>query len=255
MRRRIAGQAASFILASAALMGFSSAQADTTLTYTGPDGQYKVYMTAEAIRIDGDDQQWQLYRKSDPAIVSVDPKQQTVTRLDQRAAVDIRQEMDNLRARVETRLGKLPPAQREAAKAAMSARIPGLDKKSETVGLDHTGRKDSVAGVSCEVIQIVRGGQPADQMCVASRSALDISKSSFATLQSMFKLLQSMLKGTGLEGIGLPYQNLSGMPVRFLDSVSQEQRTLVSVSHQSIAASRFDIPKSYVEQRPSALKK
>lgn len=253
--QRIVRQTAALIIAIGALAGVSTAQADTTLTYAGADGQYKIYMTADAIRIDGDNQQWQLYRAADPAIVSVDPEHRTLTRLDQRAAGDIRQQMDSLRARVESRLAKLPPAKREAARAAMSARIPGLDSKNSAVGLDHTGNQDTVAGVSCEIVQIVRGGQPADQMCVASRNSLAISKASFSTLKSMFKLLQNMLKGTGLEGIGLPYKHLSGMPVRFVDSVSQEQRSLVSISHARIADSRFNIPKSYVEQRPSAPKK
>lgn len=231
--------------------GFTAAQADTTLTYAGPSGQYMVYMTGQAIRINGDDQAWQLYRRSDPAIISVDPADQSFTRLDQRSAVAIRKQMNSLRARVESRLSQLPPAQRAAARQAMSARIPGLDGNSGSIGLDWTGNQDKVNGVSCEIVQIVRGGKPADQMCVASRKALDISRSSFATLQSMFKLLEGMLKGTGLEGIGLPYQNLSGMPVRFIDGVSQERRSLISVSHDKIPKSRFTIPNSYIEQKPT----
>lgn len=253
--RRITHQSAALLIAAVSLAGIATAQADTTLTYAGADGQYKIYLTADAIRIDGDNQQWQLYRADDPAIVSVDPQHRTLTRLDKRTAGDIRQQMDSLRVRVESRLSKLPPAKRKAARAAMSARIPGLNKKDQTVGLDHTGNQDTVAGVPCEIVQIVRGGQPADQMCVASRDALDISDASFSTLKSMFKLLQNMLKGTGLEGIGLPYKHLSGMPIRFIDSVSQEQRSLVAVSHAGIPDNRFDIPKSYVEQHPSAPKK
>lgn len=231
---------------------FATAAADTTLTYAGSNDQYTVYMTDTAIRIGGDDAGWQLYRQDDPAIISVTPTDQTFTRLDKRSAVQIRQQMDSLRARVESRLSQLPPAQRKAARQAMSARIPGLDSRSESVGLEHTGSKDEAAGVSCEVVQIIRGGQPADRMCVARRDSLDISKASFATLKSMFTLLQAMLKGTGLEGIGLPYQNLAGMPVRFIDSVSQEQRSLVSVTHTDIPDDRFDIPDSYIEQQPIA---
>lgn len=251
--RRIICQTAALLIG--VLTGLSTAQADTTLTYAGADGQYKVYLTADAIRIDGDDQQWQLYRADDPAIISVDPSHRTLTRLDERAADDIRQQMNSLRARVESRLEQLPPAKRKAARAAMSARIPGLDKADQNVGLDHTGNQDTVAGVRCDIVQLVRGGQPADQMCVADRDALSVSEASFDTLKSMFKQLQGMLKGTGLEGIGLPYQNLTGMPIRFVDSVSQERRSLVSVTHAHIPDSRFNIPKSYVEQRPSAPKK
>ncbi|WP_423822614.1 DUF4412 domain-containing protein [Salinisphaera sp. SPP-AMP-43] len=246
---RLAG--AAMILALTGL--FSAAQADTTLTYVGASGQYQVYITAEAVRIDGDGDSWQLYRADDPAIVSVTPSEQTYTRLDKNAAGEIRHQMDALRARIENRLQKLPKDQRPAARAAMVAKIPGLSGKSRSVGIDRTGATDQVNGIACNVIQIVRGGQPADKMCVASADALGLSKDSFATVRSMFALLQDMLEGTGLEGIGLPYRDLSGMPVRFVDSVSGERRSLAAISHADIPDSRFAIPDGYIEQKPEKL--
>ncbi len=240
----------------AALIGLASiasaAQADTTLTYVGASGQYKVYITPDAVRIDGDGNGWQLYRRADPAIISVSPKDQTYTRLDKNTAGEIRHQMDALRARIENRLQQLPADRRPAARAAMAAKIPGLDGKQQSIGLDHTGATDKVDGISCDVIQIVRGGQPADKICVASADALGLSSASFGTVKSMFSLLRNMLSGTGLEGIGLPYRNLSGMPIRFHDSLSGEQRALAAVSHDAIPSSRFAIPDNYVEQKPEA---
>lgn len=227
----------------------AAAQADTTLTYVGASGRYVVSITPQAVRIDGDGPEWQLYRARDPAILSVEPGDQTYTRLDRDSAGQIRQQMDALRARIENRLQQLPEGKRMAARVAMSDEVPGLNSGT-SVGLDRTGAHDTVAGVPCDIYQIVRDGQPADTMCVASADALHLSSASFKTVKSMFALLQDMLKGTGLEGIGLPYQNLSGMPVRFVDSVSGEQRSLVSVSHAAIPKRRFDVPATYVEQQP-----
>ena len=62
-----------------------------------------------------------------------------------------------------------------------------------------------------------------------------------------------MLEGTGLEGIGLPYQNLDGMPIRFIDGVSGEQRTLSRISHETLPDRRFEIPRTYVEEQPQRL--
>ena len=244
------------VAALAALIGLAGmagvAQADTTLTYVGASGQYKVYVTPDAVRIDGDGSGWQLYKRNDPAIISVSPQDQTYTRLDKNTAGEIRHQMDALRARIENRLQQLPADRRPAARAAMAEKIPGLDGRKQSIGLDHTGATDKVDGISCDVIQVVRGGQPADKMCVASAKALGLSSASFDTVKSMFALLRDMLSGTGLEGIGLPYRNLSGMPIRFQDSLSGEQRALAALNHKHIPDSRFSIPDNYMEQKPEA---
>lgn len=241
------------LLALIALTGVAGpAAADTTLTYVGASGQTRVYITPDAVRIDGDNSGWQLYRRDDPAIISVSPADQTYTRLDKNTAGEIRHQMDALRARIENRLQQIPRDRRAAARQAMAEKVPELDDKDESVGLDRTGATDRVDGISCHVIQIVRDGKPADKMCIASADALGLSDASFGTVKSMFSLLREMLAGTGLEGIGLPYRNLSGMPVRFVDSISGEHRSLAAISHASIPASRFDIPDDYVEQKPAA---
>lgn len=228
------------------------AVADTTLTYVGASGQTKVYITPDAVRIDGDNSGWQLYRRDDPAIISVAPTDQTYTRLDKNTAGEIRHQMAALRSRIEKRLQQIPKQKRGAARAAMTDKVPGLNGKNASVGLDRTGATDQVDGISCDVIQIVRGGKPANKMCVASAHKLGLSDASFDTVKSMFSLLRKILSGTGLEGIGLPYHSLSGMPIRFVDSISGERRSLAAISHDSIPDSRFAIPDDYVEQKPAA---
>ena len=251
--KRLTLRAATLACGVAVLAGPGSALADTTLTYTGASGTHDVAITPEAVRID-DEGQWQLYRADDPAILSVEPAARTYTRLDRSSAARIRSQMDQLRSRMEQRLSRLPEGKRTAARVAMADEVPGLGGTGR-VGLEATGARDTVNGVPCKVYQVIRNGAAADTMCVASAGALGLSGTSFKTVQSMFGLLQEMLEGTGLEGIGLPYQSLDGMPIRFIDSVSGEQRVLSGVSHATIADSRFEIPKSFVEeqpQRPSA---
>ena len=245
---RLTRQAAALALGLAVFAGPGSALADTTLTYTGPSGTHDVAITPEAVRID-DDGQWQLYRAGDPAILSVDPAERTYTRLDRGSAARIRSQMDQMRSRMEQRLSRLPEGKRTAARVAMADEIPGMGGTGR-VGLEATGARDTVGGVPCKVYQVIRNGAAADTMCVASAGALGLSGTSYETVQSMFALLQEMLEGTGLEGIGLPYQSLDGMPIRFIDSVSGEQRVLSRVSHAPVPDSRFDIPRTYVEERP-----
>lgn len=237
-----------FVALGAALCA-GAAHADTTLTYQGANGAFKVDMRPGAVRIDDAGPQWQLYKEDADAIFSVNPNEQSYTRLDRDAASTIRGQVETLRARIEQRVQQLPPSQRATARAAMLESVPGLDTRDQKVGLERTGRSDTVAGVTCEIVQVVRNGQPAESLCVAGANALGIDAATFATVKSMFSLMQTMLAGTGFEAAGLPYLSLSGMPVRFTDTNTGERRALTDVAHQTLPDARFDVPNDYIENR------
>lgn len=242
------------VLAAAALVAglAQTAAADTTLTYRSAEGSFTVDMRPGAVRIDDASEQWQLYRRDSEAIFSVRPDERTYTRLDRDVADTIRQRMDTLRAEVETRVQQLPEGQRAAARAALVDQIPGLEPSQQSdVGLDHTGQTETVAGVECEIVQIVRDGQPGETLCLASADALGVDDDTFATIKSMFALMKTMLAGTGLETVGLPYLDLDGMPVRFRDAGTGERRVLSSISHEPLGDGRFSIPDDYIEQTPA----
>ncbi|WP_353110919.1 DUF4412 domain-containing protein [Salinisphaera dokdonensis] len=244
---RFLARASATMLAGLLTVAAGAAQADTTLTYQGASGEFTVDMKPGAVRIDDATRQWQLYEADDEAIFSVNPVDRSYTRLDRNTASAIRERVDNLRAQIESRVQQLPKGQQATARAAMLQSVPGLDTSAQKVGLDRTGRQDSVAGVSCEVVQVVRDGKPAETLCVASPKDLGISGKTFASVESMFSLMQTLLAGTGFETAGLPYLSLSGMPVRFTDTNSGERRQLVKVGHDSLAKKRFTIPDGYIE--------
>lgn len=228
------------------------AQADTTLTYQGASGVFTVDMQPGAVRIDDASRQWQLYQDDAKAIFSVDPDARSYTRLDRDAASAIGERVDDLRAQIESRVQELPAEQQATARAAMLQSMPGLDTRDQKIGLDRTGQDDSVAGVTCEVVQVVRDGQPAETLCVASADALGISADTFASVKSMFSLMETLLAGTGFETAGLPYLSLSGMPVRFTDNNTGEQRELTDVTHEALPKTRFSLPDSYIEDTIAA---
>ncbi|MBO9470090.1 DUF4412 domain-containing protein [Endozoicomonas sp. G2_2] len=240
-------RASTLLLAGLLGVAATAAQADTTLTYQGASGEFTVDMKPGAVRIDDATRQWQLYEESSEAIFSIDPSDRSYTRLDRNTASAIRERVDALRAQIESRVQQLPEGQQATARAAMLQSVPGLDTSAQKVGLDRTGREDSVAGVPCEVVQVVRDGKPAETLCIASPDALGMSKQTFASVKSMFSLMQTMLAGTGFETAGLPYLSLSGMPVRFTDTNSGERRQLSNVAHDSLPEKRFTIPDGYIE--------
>ncbi len=226
------------------------AAADTRLVYEGAGGTFTVSMRPGEVRIDDASGNWQLYRQSSNTIYSVNPADNSYTRMDEDVATAIGRQMADLRQQIEAQIQQLPASQRDVARSVLAEQILGLGDAEHSVALDRTGREDNVAGVNCRIVQVVRDGDPGETLCVATPDALGVSDASFDTMKAMFRLMRTMLEGTGFEAVGLPYLNLSGMPIRFHDTVSEQQRTLVRVSHDTLDDALFDIPNTYIEQAP-----
>src|SRR5699024_7980294 len=130
----------------------------------------------------------QLYREQSNTIFAVNPAKKSFTRMDESVATALQRQMAALRDKIETRIQQLPPEQRDVARAAMAEQIPGFSNKPQDVSLDRTGQTDEVAGIECEIVQVIRNGQPAERMCVASAAALDMTEDGFQTMTAMFSL-------------------------------------------------------------------
>lgn len=226
------------------------AQADTRLVYSGDSGQFVVSIRAGEIRIDDTNGGWQLYRKKANTIYAVDPSKNSYTRMDEDVAATLHERMANLRAKIEAQIEKLPPNRRDIARSVLQDQIPGFTGKPQKVTLDSTGGHDKVSGIKCEIVQVVRDGEPAERMCIATAAALGMPDDEFATLKAMFGLMHTMLAGTGFEAVGLPYLDLSGMPIRFHARKGHAQRTLTQVAHTALDDKLFRVPDTYIEQIP-----
>lgn len=239
-----------YLLALAVLCAACVAQADTRLVYSGDQDNFVVSVRPGEVRIDADGDGWQLYRQDSNTLFAVDPAHDSYRRMDEDTAAILQQRMAELRAKIEAQLKQLPKDRRDIARAILADKVPGFSPESQQVSLQPTGDYDEVAGVRCEITQVIRDGEAAERMCIASADALGLSDAEFDTLKAMFGLMHSMLAGTGFENIGLPYMQLSGMPVRFHAPQGDTQRTLISVSHDSLDDALFTLPDDLHEQAP-----
>lgn len=238
-------------LACALVCAFATtALADTTLVYNADTDPLKVRVQPGAVRIDGAGPHWQLYRKAENTIYSVDPKTNTYVRMDADTAKAIRKQMQALRAQMEKKLAELPPEKRRVARAALAEQMPVFSDKPQAQSIEKTDNVRQIAGRQCQTVVIKRGDKRSGTVCVAERTVLGMSKAEFATVKAMFALMNTMLAGTGLKYIGLPYAELDGMPLRYSRGKGTAQRTLSRVSHNDLPAMVFKIPPSYDETRP-----
>lgn len=228
------------------------ALADTTLVYEGDNGEFKLRLRPGELRIDDPGPTWQLYRESENSIYTVDPEARRYRRMDADAARAIRQRLEALRARMEQRLAELPENKRKVARAALADQIPGFDGNAGETTTEPTGAIARVAGHPCEIIEVRRDGKPRETLCVAAPGELGIGDAEFATVASMFRLMESLLAGTGFEHVGLPYLALQGMPVRYVDAETGAARTLRRVAHDKLSDLVFEIPSGYRPAAPEA---
>lgn len=231
------------------LFAATAAQADTRLMYDGGDGEYIVAIRPGAIRIDTAGSVWQLYLKQSDTLFMVRPKRQSYTRMDENLAHAMQQQMARLRDKINAQIDKLPPNKRKAARAALAEQMPGFADASPKTTLKQLDTSDHIAGIACHDVQIMRGGQPAGRMCVADAKALGLSDAGHETLMAMFGLMNTMLANTGFESMGLPYNQLDGLPLRIRGAGGNE-RTLSHISHETLADSLFTIPDGFSEQTP-----
>lgn len=241
------------VLAVALLCAAGTAGADTQLVYTGANGKFVVSIRPGEIRIDDTGKAWQLYRKKTNTIFAVNPETQSYTRMDEDVAAALHRRMAQLREKIETQISKLPPERRDIARAVLAEQLPGFAGKPQDVSLDYTGRTDRVAGIECEIVQVVRGGEPAAHMCIASAAALGLSDAGFATVTAMFGLMHTILAGTAFSAVGLPYLNFNGIPIRFHAPVGDAKRTLTRVSHEPLDDSMFQIPETFSRRVPGSV--
>lgn len=239
----------SYLVAALACVFATASVADTTLVYNADSKPLKVRVRPGAVRIDDAGPRWQLYLRAENTIYSINPKTNTFMRMDADTAKAIRKKMQALRQKIEERLATLPPKKRKIARAALAEQMPIFGNKQQDKKIKDTGRSTRVAGQKCQIKEITRGGEQTGSLCVAGRQALGMSKAEFATLTSMFELMNAMLAGTGIAYMGLPYTKLGGMPIRYSGS-NGTQRTLSRISHDDLSPMVFKIPPSYEEARP-----
>lgn len=236
------------LLALAALCAACVAQADTRLVYSGDQDHFVVSVRPGDVRINAPGDGWQLYHRDNNTLYAVDPTHDSYRRMDEDTAAVLQQRMAELRAKIEAQLKKLPPQRRDIARSILANKVPGFNPKPQSVSLQPTGQYDEIEGIRCEITQIIRGGEAAERMCIASADALGLSDAEFDTLKAMFGLMHSMLAGTGFENIGLPYLQLSGMPIRFHAPNGDAERVLISVSHDTLDDELFTLPEGLHEQ-------
>jgi Domain of unknown function (DUF4412) len=219
----------------------------TSQTFLFQDGAFRME------RKDDDTNRITLFR--DQVMYQIDPAAKTYRKLDKAQADQLADKMGQMRKMMEARMAQLPPEQRERMEAMMG----GAGKTAApqfTVAA--TGRSESVAGVSCQVMQINRGTAKEYEFCVAAPGTIpggaDMLKSmrDLASMMSGFVKTLGGGKGDSMTGYWSQLQQLNGVPILTRDFDSQgkveRENRLVAVKNESIPAALLQVPAGYTEK-------
>lgn len=240
-------------------MGAAAAQAGTVVHMdwrTLPDGKLQphsvIYAQGGQFRMDSLDasghlQDFVLVR--DGNIWQVDVTKRTFYLFDKAALAD---QQASMQGRWQEMLQRLPPEQRAAMEARMSAVMQHAQQT--TASLTDTGQTDRVGSWTCAVWRLQLNGKPSSDACVARRGALtggdELVESTHKAAQTAADVLGS-LPATRATAVRMAlYGKSDGFPVRTrnLDGDTPEDEEIVSsIKTQPLPADTFAIPKGFTQ--------
>lgn len=227
--------------------------ADTTLVYNQDhhSGAYTMRVRAGEVRVDYAGE-WQLYRESENALYIVNPPEKSYLRIGLEDAEAIQAEMEQARAELERELERMAEhspqlsARLEAFRAFDQA---GDHSRFRAEAMEEQG---SIANLECRYFRVYLDDQAIQRLCLATPEAAKISQAEFDTLTAMFTFLNTVFDDADFEQMGLPYLELSGIPLSYGESrAGGQERVLDSASQQPIGEDVFTLPDNYRRESPT----
>ena len=113
-----------------------------------------------------------------------------------------------------------------------------------------TGENRRIAGIDCAMHMVSEGGQPVEEVCVATPQSVGIPQDDYQTLRGMFAFMQEMADQVmgGASGFAMP--DFDGVPVQIRDLDDGSVSTLRSVSTRKINANALSVPADYRQLDP-----
>lgn len=228
--------------------------ADATLVVQGSDGLKSMIQVRNGkgkMSAAGMDE-YIIYDTGAATITYVEPQQRRYTQMSEDTLEANIQMAGNIQKTVAPymadMLGSLSPAQRRIIEQRMGA-TPGPPAAGHETEVDTRtiarGRQ-TVAGLHCNASDIVKNGQPAAEVCMATTASGKLSKQDFATLEAMVIFTRGIASSArGLLGdLGEQFEflavNVDGVPVAVRDLEHGKRYQVTAVSDAVLSDALFN---------------
>jgi hypothetical protein len=202
-----------------------------------------------------------IYSANPEQLSIIDHRKRSVMALDERQIDRFAKQTETVQPLLQgfaSQLSKLNPKQRAKWEEMLGGKV-SLDAISQaaqpapTTRLVKTGRNHTVAGVSCEQVQVFEGNKQTAEICLADTAKLNLQETDYAVLLSLFGFAerlatktQGLTKQFGVNIPNLDLHGLAGVPVEFHDvSKSKRSMTLSRINTAQVCEELMQIPEGY----------
>ena len=165
----------------------------------------------------------------------------TMQRQRQRMQAQLQPMMEKLREQMK----HMSPEQRRMMEQQMGGLMKGAQGSGGPTFSSKALGSDSVNGIRCRRMAILKDGQPAYEVCMASRSDAGIPQQDYETLVRMFAFMRNMAK-SATAAPPIP-DDMKGVPVRMTNLGDGKVQSVKKISTSALPADPFKIP-SYPKQ-------
>jgi TolA-binding protein len=241
-------------------------QADSTITMQDAGGraQAVIEVKGSMARMSTPGQpDYVLYDASRDVVTHVNSERKEFTEIDRatlnrfsETVSEVQQQLAPQLAQMREQLKSLPPEQRAMIEqqmgnmASFGALETGPADPIELV----KGGSDEVAGLKCQIYEVVQGQERLSQVCMATAADAGISEDDFATLTAMTGFMRDMASSAqklsaGFGGASqLVLAGAEGVPVSVKEYKDGREYAVADVSAKAVDEARFNAYKSYRRQ-------
>jgi hypothetical protein len=238
----------------------------TTKTNGGEFAESKIFFTVDKMRMVGfnnskdDEEATEVIfdlKQSEMTVINVDSKTYTV--INKTSLEKLQSRMEAMNKKLEAQLAEMPPERAKMMREMMAGKMGGLNKpqKSSDREIKKTGKKSSVAGFECELIQVHLDNKIQREYCVTPWSKIkegdDISSNMFRMNHFIKEMTRNIQRGGDQDGSS-PFDDikqLNGFPVivrEFKKGKIVETSQLVSITYNTIPEGFFSVPTGFRKQ-------
>jgi hypothetical protein len=249
----------------------SPSNADSTIEFYVEEGQKKAVQPVIVkdgqimVKAAGGDRNLDIfYQRANEQLVLIDHKKQRFTPITEEKIDRIARQTQDLQPLLQgfgDQLKKLSPKQRAKWEEMLGGisidQLGSRDNPANNSRLVKTGHGKQVAGINCEMLDVLQGSAKLAEVCLANPSSMQLSADDYATIHSLLAFTHRIAtKAQGFAsqfGISLPpiqLSDLAGVPVEMVD-FSGKHPTVMALNRITGSVSpddRLQVPTGYQPQ-------
>jgi hypothetical protein len=196
-----------------------------------------------------------IYRGDRDRLYSLDPGSRAYLEVDRDMLVALGLQLQAARRELDAQMSRLPADQHAMLERLLGARDPAKPMVEEPMRVVATERREDIALQSCEVVDLVRGGEKVGEACTLAWSKLRIDPRDLDVFRQLANFQRELMGARGLTPFEVvPDQPLDllvqfdGLPLRFRKLSGERETSSIRVLRLDVVEASdalFAVPEGY----------